>query len=78
MTPDAVDAPTTYTSTCKMWSFKAAAANTTDKAADAITGVISAAANIAGSTEEDEAGAEGSMNLAVSVATTMAITMLMY
>ena len=76
MTPDAVDAPTTYTSTCKMWSFKAAAVNTDDKAADATTGVICAAANIVGSDEEE--AAEGSINLAVSVATTMAITMLMY
>jgi hypothetical protein len=76
MTPDAVDAPTTFTSTCKLWSFDGEVTEPTDKATDDTTGVQCAAANILSVTEETTT--EGSIKLAVSVVTTMAISMLMY
>ena len=77
ITPDAVDAPTTYTSTCSLWSYNMNVFDAVDKATDATTGFQCAAANILAVTDES-ADADSSMNLAISVATTMAITMFMY
>ena len=73
VTPDAVDSPTTYTSTCQLWSYNMGAFDPVDKATDDTTGVQCASANILA-----VADADSSMNLAVSVASTLAITILMY
>ena len=77
ITPDAVDAPTTYTSTCSLWSYNMNVFDAVDKATDATNGVQCASANILAVTDES-ADADSSINLAISVATTMAITMFMY